>query len=237
LAPHIDKITFVVIDVPQAVTSFESVGPALLEQNDIDYDVVKVPIGTPDMTPQAQQIADGDAGLVHVIGNDAFCIAAFKGLHDVAYTGEVSSVSQCITDATREQSPKDILDGMHLTALTTVGATDDPGYQLYDAVMRQYSDIEEIDNPITMSAYTTVSSLLTSLAGLEGEVTPDTANKAIRSMQESEIPGAGGMKFQCNATASEQYPSVCSAQTLQSQLDANGRPVEYTVAESLSGEN
>ena len=31
----------------------------------------------------------------------------------VAYQGEVSSVSQCITDATRKQAPKDILDGFY----------------------------------------------------------------------------------------------------------------------------
>jgi branched-chain amino acid transport system substrate-binding protein len=233
----IEKITFAVIDVPQAVDSSESVGPALLEQNGIDYDLVKIPIGTADMIPQMQTIAAGDSGLVHVIGNDAFCIAAFKGLHDVGYEGEVSSVAQCITEATREQSPPDILDGMHLTALTTIGASDDPGYQLYDAVMRQYSEIDEINNPVTMSAYTTASSLLTALAGLTGEATPDAANQAIKAMVESEIPGAGGMKFKCDGTASGQYPSVCSSQTLVSELDANGNPVKYTVGESLQGQN
>lgn len=236
-ANDIKQITFVVIDVPQALTSFESVGPALLEDNGIDYDLVKVPAGTADMTTQMQEVANGDSGLVHVIGNDSFCIAAFNGLSDAAYDGEVSSINQCITDATREQAAPEILDGMFVTALTTVGDTEDPGFQLYDAVMREFSDVTEINTPTTMQAYTTVSALLTALAGLEGKVDKTTVNAAIKAMEESEIPGAGGMKFKCDGTASEQYASVCSPDTLEAQLDSKGNPVSYQVGESLSGSN
>lgn len=232
----IDKVTFVVIDVPQALTSFESVGPALLDANGIDYELVKVPAGTADMTSQMQQVANGDSGLVHVIGNDSFCIAAFNGLADAAFDGEVSSINQCITANTREQAAPEILDGMYVTALTTVGDTEDPGFQLYDAVMREYSEVDTaaISEPTTMQAYTTVSALLTSLAGLEGEVDKDTVNEAIKAMEESEIPGAGGMLFKCDGTASEQYASVCSSQTLSALLDAEGNAVSYELGEALS---
>lgn len=234
---HIKKVTFVVIDVPQALTSFESVGPALLKANHLDYNVVKVPAGTADMTAQMQQVANGGAGLVHVIGNDSFCIAAFNGLHDAGYTGEVSSITQCITDATRAQAAPEVLDGMHVTALTTIGDTTDPGYQLYNAVMRKYGNSKEITSPTTMQAYTTTAALLTSLAGLKGAVDKTTANAAIKAMPESLIPGAGGMKFKCDGTASKQYASVCSSDTLSAVLDSKGNPKSYTVTPALSGGN
>jgi len=230
----IDKITFVVIDVPQAISTFEDVGPALIEEAGLDYELVKVPVGTADMTPQMQEVANNGSGLVHVIGNDGFCIAAFQGLEAVAYDGEVSSISQCITDATRESAPASILDGMYVTALTAVGAVDDPSYQLYDAIMREYTDSDAIDDPITMSAYTTVSSFLTALTDFEGDtIDQDTVNEAIKSMEEQEMPGTAGKKFQCGGSASEANPSVCSTETLQAQLDSEGKPKAYTVGASV----
>ena len=52
------------------------------------------------MTSQMQQVVDSGAGVVHVIGNDAFCISAFNGLQAVGYDGEITTISQCITDTT-----------------------------------------------------------------------------------------------------------------------------------------
>ncbi|WP_426574617.1 ABC transporter substrate-binding protein [Aquihabitans sp. McL0605] len=230
----VKKIAFVVIDVPQAISTFEDVGPDLIKKAGLEYELVKVPVGTADMTPQMQQIAAGGAGLVHVIGNDAFCIAAFQGLEAVAYDGEVTSITSCITDATRKSAPASILDGMYVTALTAVGAADDPSYQLYDAIMRQYTDSKAINDPITMSAYTTVSSFLTSLTDLKGKtIDKDTVNTAIKTMDEQEMPGTAGMKFRCGAGESKRYASVCSTQTLQAQLDSEGNPKSYTVGESV----
>ncbi|HEV7759103.1 MAG TPA: ABC transporter substrate-binding protein, partial [Acidimicrobiales bacterium] len=47
-----DKIDFVTIDVPQALTIFEESGPDVLENAGMDYDLVPVPPGTADMTSQ-----------------------------------------------------------------------------------------------------------------------------------------------------------------------------------------
>ena len=68
----------------------------------LEHSVVRVPVGTADMTSQMQQVADSGADVVQVIGNDAFCIAAFQGLAAVNYEGSIAAVNQCITDATRE---------------------------------------------------------------------------------------------------------------------------------------
>ncbi|WP_426574494.1 ABC transporter substrate-binding protein [Aquihabitans sp. McL0605] len=229
----VKKLAFVVIDVPQAVAVFESTGPAAMKKAGLDYVLVKVPAGTADMTPQMQEVASSGAGLVHVIGNDAFCIAAFQGLQAVAYDGTVTSITQCITDATRKSAPPEILDGMYVTATAAVGASDDPSYQLYDAIMRTFApDTKLIDDSITMQAYGAMSGLLTSLQGVKGDVTPDTANTAIKTMKLSEYPGAAGLKYQCGAGQSKNYPvTVCTNQTLQAQLDSKGRPTKYTVGE------
>jgi branched-chain amino acid transport system substrate-binding protein len=176
-----------------------------------------------------QQVASGGAGAVQVVGNDAFCIAAFNGLKTVGYEGEITTITQCITDATREAVDPSVLDGMYVTATAAVGATDDEGYQRYVAIMEKYTDDTDVDNGITMGAYVSMASFLTGLEKLKGDVTPASVITALKSMDKVLMPGGGGLEYQCGGTAVPATPSVCTSQVLQARLDAEGQPAEYTV--------
>ena len=228
-----DRIAFVVIDVPVALTTFENLGPQILENAGLEWDLITIPPGTADMTSQMREVADSGAGVVHVLGNDAFCIAAFQGLEAVGYEGAITSVAQCVTDATREAIPGEQLEGMYLTANVALGAEDDETFQRYEAVMETYGDdVEDVDNSITMSAYTAVAALGAALEDLEGEVTAETANAAIKAMSEHELPGGGGVVFQCGGSALATQPAVCTNQWLRTSLNADGEPEGYEVVDS-----
>lgn len=229
-----DTIAFVNIDVPQALASFESgAADTILENAGLEYELITIPPGTADMTSQMQEVASSDAGVVYIVGNDAFCIAAIQGLNAVGYDGAISSVSQCITDATREAVPGDQLEGISITATMALGATDDPAYQLYQAVMGTFGqDVEDVDNALGMGAYAVVSSLATALDGISGEITPATAAEAIKSMPEADYPGADGITFQCGGSAFPSQPAVCSNQSLRATLDAEGNPASYEAIDS-----
>jgi branched-chain amino acid transport system substrate-binding protein len=230
---HTDKVAFVVIDVPLAVNAFESNGPEILENAGLDYDIVKVPPGTPDMTPQMQQIVDSGAGVVHVLGNDTFCIAAFQGLKTVGYDGQIAAVSQCISDATREAMSGDDLEGISVLSSVAIGAADDATYQLYEAVMSSYGDdVRDPSNINAMGAYTVMSALATSLEGITGDITPESVIQTIKAMPEQELPGGGGTTFQCGGSAMSTYPAVCTNQWLRATLDADGQPSHYEVEDS-----
>jgi len=228
-----DRIAFVVIDVPVALTTFESLGPQILENAGLEWDLITIPVGTADMTSQMREVAESGAGVVHVLGNDAFCIAAFQGLEAVGYEGAITSVAQCVTEATREAVPGEQLEGMFLTANVALGAEDDETYQLYQAVMDEYGgEVTDVENPITMSAYTAVGALVAALQGVEGEITPESANAAIESMPETELPGGGGVTFQCGGSALATQPAVCTNEWLRTALDAEGQPDGYEVVDS-----
>ena len=228
-----DKVAFVVIDVPLAINAFESNGPQILENAGLEYDVVRVPPGTPDMSAQMRQIVDDGAGVVHVLGNDTFCIAAFQGLATAGYEGELAAVSQCMTDATREAIPGDQLEGMSVLSSVTLGAEDDPTYQLYRAVTDTYGDdIQDTERFETMGAYTVTAALAGSLQGVTGEITPASAIQAIKAMPEQELPGGGGMTFQCGGSALASLPAVCTNQWLRATLGADGQPASYEVVDS-----
>lgn len=229
-----DKIAFVNIDVPQANASFDSgAAGAVLENAGLEYELVKIPIGTADMTSQMQQVAESGAGVVQIIGNDAFCIAAIQGLNAVGYEGQITSISQCITDTTREAVPGEQLEGISLTATMAVGDTDDPAYQLYQAVMGTFgADVADVDNALAMGAYTTMASLAASLEGISDDITPATVAEAITTMDEADYPGADGLTFQCGGTAFPSQPAVCSNNSLRATLDAEGLPASYEPVDS-----
>jgi len=229
-----DRIAFVTIDVPAALTLFESgAADEILGNAGLEYDLVRVPPGTADMTTQMQEVANSGAGVVHVIGNDAFCIAAFQGLAAVGYEGSITSISQCITDATREAVPGEDLEGISILATQAVGADDDPAYQLYEAVMATYGeDVEDVDNALAMGGYTVTASLAAALAGAEGEITTDTTAEAIQAMAEAEYPGADGLTFQCGGSADPNQPAVCMSGSLRATLDAEGNPASYETVDS-----
>jgi branched-chain amino acid transport system substrate-binding protein len=230
---EVDKVAFVVIDVPVALSLFESVGPQILDNAGLDYELVKVPLGTADMTSQMREVVDSGAGVVQVVGYDAFCIAAFQGLGAFGYDGAVTAVSQCITDATRQAIPGDRLQGMYVTSAIALGATDDPTYQQYQAVMDAYGqDVGDVDNNVPMSGYTVIAALATALGGLSGDITPQSVSEAIKAMPDEPLPGGGGVTFRCGGSAMATMPSVCSNQWLRASLDAGGQPAGYEAVDS-----
>jgi branched-chain amino acid transport system substrate-binding protein len=228
-----DKVAFVLIDVPQAVQALETLGPPIMDRAGVDYDVFRVPPGTPDMTAQMQQVVDSGAGVVQVTGNDAFCIAAFNGLDAVGYQGKIATLGQCITNATRDAVPGDVLDGIEVASSVAMGATDDPTYQLYQAVMATYGDnVHHVDDPTAMGGYTVIAALATALDDITGDITPETVTTTIKAMPPADLPGGGGVTFQCNGTASTLLPATCTNEWLKTSLDTHGQPTTYEKIDS-----
>jgi branched-chain amino acid transport system substrate-binding protein len=227
-----EQITFVNIDVPQALTLFESgQADAMAENAGLEIELVKIAPGTADMTSQMQEVASSGSGVVYIVGNDAFCISAIQGLNAVGYDGTTSGVVQCITDATREALPGGELEGFAIGATTAAGDDDNEAYERYVAVMDEYGDVTDVENALGMGGYATMASLLTALEGLEGEVTPESVAEALRTMDEADYPGSDGITFQCGGSAYEVQPAVCTNQALSATLDADGNPSAYEVTD------
>lgn len=222
-------MTAVVIDVPAALSVYQTIAPPLFEEAGVDLVVVPVPPGTADMTPQMQNLVDDDPGVVQIVGNDAFCISALNSLRAVGFDGEITANAQCITDATRKAVPGDMLEGMVLSASTPIG-TDNPSIQLYEAVMATYGDDIDVTNAGGVSMFITLAGFQSAVEGVSGDdVTPEAIVAAIKAMPETELPAAGGMQFRCNGKANPTAPAICVRGGLMTTLDAEGQPTEYEV--------
>ncbi|MCM3885584.1 ABC transporter substrate-binding protein [Frankia sp. R82] len=219
------KVHVVVIDVPAALDGLKNTAPALYRKAGIGLDVIAVPPGTADMTPQMQKIAN-DPGLVFILGNDSFCISALNGLRAVGYTGPISAISSCITDATRKAVSGGQLKGITISANVPIGQ-DNPSTRLYEAVVNTYGSGIDTTRAIGMTAFTEVAAFQTALQGISGDVTSRSVIAAFKAMPEREIPGALGLKFRCNGKADPTAPSTCVRGGIVSVLDAKGDPGTY----------
>lgn len=113
------------------------------------------------------------------------------------------------------------------------GATDDPTYQLYQAVMAEYGDdVDEADGYYALSGYAAVATLAAALETIEGDVDTETVAATIRAMPETELPAGGGGTFRCGGSAVPDLPAVCTNQWLRGELDATGEVASYTVEDS-----
>jgi branched-chain amino acid transport system substrate-binding protein len=222
------KVTVVVIDVPAALSIYDRVAPAAYEEAGIDLEVVPVPPSTADMTPQMEDLVGDDPGVVQVVGNDTFCISAFQGLQTAGFDGPVTSIAQCITDATRQGVPADFLEGMVLSATAPVGV-DNPSTRLYEAVTQTFGSDIDSSRITGMNMFITLAGFAAALEGVSGDVTPESVIATLKAMPEMELPGAGGLHFRCDGSAVAGTPAVCTRGSLLATLDENGEPADYAV--------
>jgi branched-chain amino acid transport system substrate-binding protein len=222
------KVTAIVIDVPAALHSAQDIAPPLYQKAGIGYELVRVAPGTADMTPQMQQIVSNKSDEVFIIGNDSFCISAMNGLKAVGFTGTISAISQCITDSTRKSVPGATLKGMVISATVPLGPSS-PSMDLYTKVAETYGKDIDLSFQDGMIMFTIMSGFQAATQGITGDITPATLTSTIKAMKETELPGAGGVKFRCNGKADPATPAVCVAGGLSTTLDDKGQPAAYKV--------
>jgi branched-chain amino acid transport system substrate-binding protein len=226
---EVDKVTVVVIDVPAAIEGYDRNAEAF-EDAGIELEIVRIPPGTADMVPQLQLVVSDDPGLIQIVGNDTFCISAYEALEALAFDGPITSIGFCISDATRQAISTGYLEGVITSLTAPIGDGEETA--LFRAVVAEYGNGEvDATRQGAINTFVLFAGIDAALEGLEGDVTPDSAIESMRNMEESELPGAGGIRFRCDGNAVPDLPAACTAQALYTTLDADGRPTTINVTE------
>ncbi|WP_007506756.1 MULTISPECIES: ABC transporter substrate-binding protein [Pseudofrankia] len=219
----VTKVAVVVIDVPQATAFYDEAGKDLFKKAGIDVTVIPVPPGTADMTPQLASIKSDDTE-VHVIGNDSFCIAAFQGLRAINFTGPISALYSCITDATRK-AVGSYLKGVVIATPVADGDAGNADIKQWHAIVDTYAKGKvDLSNSMGLTIYMTMMGLRDGLDGFTGELTPTAIADKLHAMPAKPVPAGPGLKFRCNGKADPQTPAVCVRGALLTSLDAKGQP-------------
>jgi ABC-type branched-subunit amino acid transport system substrate-binding protein len=222
----VDKVTVVVIDVPAALEGYPK-HQLRYDEAGIELELVRVAPGTADMTPALQPVISGDPGLIQIVGNDTFCISAYQALEALGFDGPITSIGFCISDATRQAITSGYLDGVITSLTAPIGEGEETA--LFRAVVDEYGGEVDATRQGAINTFVLFAGIDVALEGLEGDVTADSVIEAMRTMEESELPGAGGIRFRCDGNALAGYPAACTAQALFTTLDAEGQPTTIGV--------
>jgi branched-chain amino acid transport system substrate-binding protein len=220
-----ERAIAVLIDVPAAVEPFENEGIPAFEDADIDLELVRVPPGTPDMTGQLQQALDG-TGMVHIVGNDSFCVAAFQALGTLGYDGAVTAVSPCISDATRTSLTGGELEGAIIGTAAPYGVEDETT-ELYRAVFETYGSDIDTSRAAPANTFQVVAGFATAVRDIGDEITPESIIATAKAMPDQELPGGAGLHVRCDGTAVPDSPAICVRGTLTATLDAEGNAAAF----------
>jgi branched-chain amino acid transport system substrate-binding protein len=225
------KVSVVIVDLPIATDVYKGSTPGVFDESGVELDVVPVPLGTPDVTPQAQRIvADNPDGVVLVVGPDQLCIPALNGLRAVGFHGTTAVISQCLTEATRKAVPGEVLDGMLVASVAPIGDEADESMGQYLAVLDKFAP-EKVDatDAVGLAVFQSLGALSVGTAGLQGEVTPASVTAAMKAMKSSVLPGSGGRQFRCNGKASQFGAAICSVSVAGGTLGPDGNPKTYAL--------
>ena len=228
--PKAKKVTVVAIDVPAATDFYKTQAPAIFKEAGLGMELVPVAAGTADMTPQMQKVvSENPKGVVFVLGNDSFCIAAFNGLRTAGFEGTKTAIVQCLSDATRTAVPADFLDGIQIQSTAPIDDPKDPSIKQYYAVLDKFGASDVDKSRITgINMFQGVAGLDIATQTLKGEVTPESIKAAARAMPWTVVPGTGGLHAICNGKVQAANPAVCMPGTLVATLDATGKAKTYT---------
>jgi branched-chain amino acid transport system substrate-binding protein len=217
----VEKFSMITIDVPSATQAAEGIGALVFGNAGVEYSVVKVAPGTPDMTAQVQAAISDGATALGVTGDVTFCTSFFQAYQALALDVPKYIIQPCV-DPTVIESLSDVLDGSILA--TTVAVDDDT--DLYAAMVGQYGDGDIDPNPSVSSGVSegvaTIMNLWNRWVGVSGPVTAAGAAEQAKTAGGTAVGRSGGLTFTCDGTAIPLLPNLCSAQFQIGTVDGAG---------------
>ncbi len=214
----IDKAAILVTDVPAASGPIAAIGGTIYKNAGVALDVVAVPPGTADMTPQVQAALSKNPGQFSIVGDPTFCTSAIKAIKTVGFKGNVVVIPQCIDASSAKAIPGGFTGATVVTPLTNDPKSSD--YQKYLAVMKKYAPGASTGG-VAPGGYSTTLGFITGMAGNTGDVTAANVESTMKAMAATPLPLGEGINFQCNSPITF-IPNLCSTQVLQGKLNAKG---------------
>jgi branched-chain amino acid transport system substrate-binding protein len=222
----VKKVGILVTDVPAASGPVKAAAPLFYKNANVTADVIVVPVGQADMTPQVQAGISGGDGAFAMVGNPAFCTGAIKALTTVGFKGPIIAIPQCV-----DQSSASATNGGYKGVKVLTAANTDPknkDYKQYLAVMKKYA--KGVDNGgVAPGGYANLIALVKALPNLTGDVTKETVASGLAAMAATPLPLGGGITFQCNGQQISIAKASCSTQVLEATYNAKAIPGNFKV--------
>jgi branched-chain amino acid transport system substrate-binding protein len=188
----------------------------------VDYQVVKVPLGAADMTPQLQSAIDSRADAVGMTGDLTFCASFLQGYQTLAMAQTRYLIATCI-DKTVVDAYPDLLAGSVMTG----GSPNDPSSadsKVYAALASKYGSFDPDPAVSTGQSIGVITflSVFNALKGLTGDVTAPTVLNQMKTATKVPVFLGGGATYTCDGKAVPLLANICSAQIYIGTIDSKG---------------
>ncbi|MGO4256402.1 ABC transporter substrate-binding protein [Marmoricola sp. RAF53] len=215
------KVSIVTFDVPSAVEPLKQAGALAYGNAGVKSDVVAVPLGTADQTPQIQAALKGDPDMFSIVGDPAFCTGALKALRTLNVDKPIMVVGQCIGDSALASQIPGGYDGLLVSTETST----DPGQEetkVFDAVIDKYTDAK-IKTGTAPTGYQVVLGFARALSGMTGTIDRRTVAAYLGAMPSPQpMPLGAGSTFQCGSKPVAIAPNICSPEGMVGIARADG---------------
>lgn len=214
------------IDVPAAVNGLKVMGNAYFQAAGIKLNIVAIPPGTPDATPQVSAGIKDNPEAVMVVGETTSCTSTLKALGTIGYKGDKMGIQACATPNVVSAVGDSINGTKIFTAAQTTG--DDDEARLYHAVVDKYRPGTDTTG-YAYVGYQGVLGLVRAATGLGEDTSPAAVATAIKSAKDVVLPAGGGLTFTCDGTANPMLKSVCSKGSILAVIE-DGKLADGQVA-------
>jgi branched-chain amino acid transport system substrate-binding protein len=217
------KAAVLVIDVPAASGPAKQLAPAFFKNAGSAAEVIAVPPGTADMTPQIQAAAAKGVDLIHIIGNPSFCTSALKAIKTLALKVDITMLDRCI-DPTGAKSISGGYAGVTIIAQANQNPTSEE-FKLFSAVMKTAKLPLTAD---TVSGYTASLNMVRALnAAKVTDYSPAGLLAAVKGAPATPFALGDGATMKCDGTAVSIAKSVCSVFGVVGDSDKDGNVTNY----------
>ncbi|WP_261553761.1 ABC transporter substrate-binding protein [Frankia tisae] len=199
-----------VIDVPAASGAAKALSPAFFANAGSKAEVIAIPPGTADMTPQIQTAQKNKPQLYHVTGDPTFCASAIKAIKALGIKATITALDRCVGTDKGASIPGGF-EGVKIVAQANRDPST-PEFKLYSAVVDAYGGSLKTADPYTISGYQGMLGLVRGVNAVSGTgVTPTDIATALKTAPPAKYPLGGGATFQCNGKASTVSPNICAS--------------------------
>ncbi|MCW2530123.1 MAG: hypothetical protein JWM76_4983 [Pseudonocardiales bacterium] len=230
------RVAVMGMNIPAVIQSLNTLGKLVFTKAGVDMQIVPVSPGSADLTPQIQTVIDGKADAMLVFGDATICAGALKAASALNYTGKRMVVAQCVKSSISSTIPGGWA-GVTISATANLQAGDKE-YELYKAVLKQYSPDTAKANSVDTGAINGYGAVLGFARSMSAMTTGDLTSKAISTTisaaKDSILPVGGGLKFTCDGTAVAGLSAICSVGAQITTLTKDGAATTYTPVDASS---
>jgi branched-chain amino acid transport system substrate-binding protein len=195
------------IDSPAATGSLERMGGPAFRANGMQFDLITIPFGSPDATPQVSAGLDKDPQGVLVYGESTVCTSVLKALSTLGSTAQPISPQTCAAPEVVSAVGNAAVENMKIFS-SGDSVSDNPESVLFRQIMAKYAPDTSTEG-FAVTGYQSMLGFVRAVAGLTGDVNKQTVGDALRNAKDVPLPAGDGITFTCNGTAIPGMQAIC----------------------------